>query len=163
MPDATPPHHEETLRASAPPWRRHSATILRLALGFLFLYAAVLKFLAPNVFFAALQSYELLDSNFAFTLSRALPVAEAVFALWLLSGWKTFPAACVGLGLMLLFSAFLFSAWVRGLEVSCACFGPLDVGQTPAAGLFRNALLTLAFAWLAWRCHQSSTLVRSES
>lgn len=151
MPAATPPNARETA-ASAPPWRRHSSVILRVALGMLFLYAAVLKFLDPNLFFAAIQSYELVDSNTAFFLSRALPVAEGLFGLWLLSGWKPFAAAVTGLVLLLGFSALLFSAWLRGLDVACACFGPLDLGATPAAGLFRNFLLLLAFAWLAWRC-----------
>lgn len=160
MSTATPPPPGPA-SASPPSWRRHSGTILRFALGLLFLYAALLKLLAPNLFFAAIQSYELVDANTAFFLSRTLPAVEAAFGLWLLSGWKPFAAACTGVLLLLGFSTLLLSAWLRGLEVTCACFGPLDVGQTPLAGLFRNALLILAFAWLAWRSRNNAATTKN--
>lgn len=129
-----------------------STLLLRVALGGLFLLAAAAKFQNLNLFFASLLELRLSDANTAFVLSRALPAIEALAGLWLILGWKPFAAAVFGGGLTLLFTLVLLSAWLRGIQVECFCFGTLPLGATPGAAILRNLLLLAIFGWLAWRC-----------
>lgn len=133
-------------------WGQRSTIFLRFCLGMLFLYAGWMKWQDADYFFASLMKYELFNANFVWQISQVFPAIEMLLGVWLMSGWLPFISALSGGSMILLFIVLLLSAWWRGLEIDCACFGSFQLGSTYFTWLLRNVLLECAFLWLSWRC-----------
>jgi len=97
--------------------------LLLTGIGGVFAGAGILKVLDPASFATDIDHYRLLSWPLVAAVALYLPWLECICAAALLSG-KFRPAA---LGLMLamslVFLAALASADVRGLNISCGCFG----------------------------------------
>lgn len=104
--------------------------VLRLAVAALFLYAGAAKAPDPGRFATELANYRLLPATAVPALAYYLPWLELVAAGALFSGrlrpgaWLVLAALAAG------FAVFVTSAWIRGLDVTCGCFGgggrPID-------------------------------------
>jgi uncharacterized membrane protein YphA (DoxX/SURF4 family) len=71
----------------------------------------------------AVAAYQLFPVALSDLIGTVLPIVELVLALLFLSGLLTRPAAFL-FGLMLIaFIAGIASAWARGLNIACGCFG----------------------------------------
>ncbi len=119
-------------------------TVGRWALAAALVVAGGLKVAQPATFVTDLENYRLLPIEVAFALGLYLPWLEIVTAAalvsrrWRLAGWLI--AAVLGLG----FVVFVGSAWARGLDVSCGCFGGAATPVGPVAAA--RALGIFAFA-----------------
>lgn len=109
-------------------WR----TVLRVAVAAVFAYAGAVKTLDPGLFAVELANYRLLPAPAVPALAYYLPWLELIAAAALFSGrlragaWLVLAALATG------FAVFVTSAWIRGLDVSCGCFGG---GGRPIDGL----------------------------
>ena len=105
-------------------------TALRLLLSLTFAFAAVVKILDPKSFFEAVQTYHLLGRIPAGVVAVWLPCLELVLAaaLW----FPKFARVSSGMLAVLcgVFLVALVQAWVRGIDITCGCFGRPD----PVAG-----------------------------
>jgi putative oxidoreductase len=115
---------------TAPPLRYDGKLMLwanwgaRLALAGLFLWAGILKAMEPELFLQDIESYELLPYRWAWLTSIWLPFLEITAAAALLTTRRWAQAGAVIIGGMLgVFLVAIISAWVRGLTLSCGCFG----------------------------------------
>ncbi len=105
---------------------------LRWALAGILLYAGGAKILDPARFVADLGNYQLVPGAVAYAAGLLVPWAELVCAAallsrpWRLGGWLL--AFLLGAG----FAVFVASAWLRGLDISCGCFG--GSAQAPVTG-----------------------------
>ncbi|MCS6803248.1 MAG: DoxX family membrane protein [Dehalococcoidia bacterium] len=96
----------------------------RLAIGALFLLAGGAKLAEPGSFSAALVAYAILPVGMVYWVSLLFPWGEVLLGLLLLSGTFTRAAAWTAIGLLLLFSALIAQALLRGLSLEdCGCFG----------------------------------------
>lgn len=133
---------------------RWSKTAIRLLLGGLFICAGTLKALAPGAFLKDIANYQILPQTVAFLVALYLPYLEILCGMSLLL--KRFYLGALGLlgGLMLVFIVALISAWARGLNIECGCFGsggePLPYSLT----LARDVALLTALLFLGWRSGQ---------
>ena len=106
-------------------------------LGVLFLYAGALKLMHPDALFTDIQSYDLVSYRVAYLGAYGLPALEIVSALGLFFRCFRREAALVLAVLTMIFIIALTTAWVRGIDISCGCFGkpgaitnyPLLVGR----------------------------------
>ena len=99
------------------------ALICRLTLAIIFFYAGIEKIVNPRDFAVAIYNYQLLP-DFAINLSAIfLPWLEVLIALSLVSGIYTRGAALISALLFLTFATALTINLVRGLDISCGCFG----------------------------------------
>jgi hypothetical protein len=105
--------------------------------------AGVLKLADPARFAAEIAGFRLVDGRVAGALSVYLPWLELAVAAGFFVGKTRAAARVLALGLLAGFSFALASAWVRGIDVRCGCFGGAPTG-TLTAGLVRNAVLILA-------------------
>ena len=97
--------------------------ILRLSLGGLFVFAGLTKLANPSAFLTDVENYRLLPYVPAVAFSLYLPWLE-IFGGACVVFRKLYPGAlAILLGLIVLFTAALLSAWARGLDISCGCFG----------------------------------------
>lgn len=91
-------------------------------------------------------------------LARTLPAVEALAGAALAFSPWTRPAAGLVAALLLAFMAALAQAGVRGLDVSCGCFGgPLHRARLELLlALGRDALLLIPSLWLAMRAGKAA-------
>jgi putative oxidoreductase len=102
---------------------------LRLALGALFLWAALTKLPDMNAFAQDLANYRVLPAALVPWVAAAVVGVEMVAGLALLIGLAVKPAAVTVTGLLAVFVVFLVQALLRGIDLRCGCFG----GDEPAS------------------------------
>ena len=121
---------------------------VRFAIGGLFIYAGIVKAWNPAGFFTDVQNYRLLPYAASVTIAFYLPWLEILAGACVLLK-KLYPGALAVLpGLIVLFVGALVSAWVRGLDISCGCFGRPDGSANYPWYLFRDVVILLALGWL---------------
>ena len=126
-----------------------------LLLGGLFLWAGGSKVSDPVGFFEMIRGYRLLPDPAAAALAFYLPWLELLCGAALVSGWCARGAVRVLFPLMLLFTAGLLSAWARGLDIECGCFGSSGGGTHYPLWVARDLLLLVLLGFL-WRGARST-------
>lgn len=127
----------------------------RLVIGGVWLVAGLLKLPDPAASVRAVRAYELLPEVIVPTVGHALPVIEVVVGVTLILGLLVRVGAAISAVLFIGFIVGIASAWARGLQIDCGCFGgggylanaeeeyPWEIG--------RDLGLLLVSAWLIWR------------
>lgn len=103
--------------------RQWIGVIARLVTGGVWVTAGVLKVPDPAGSVRAVRAYDLLPEAIVPTVGYALPALEIVVGLALILGAFTRWAAVVSALLFVAFILGIASAWARGLEIDCGCFG----------------------------------------
>jgi uncharacterized membrane protein YphA (DoxX/SURF4 family) len=134
------------------PWLGTGA---RLLVGGVFVVAGALKVPDPAAAVRAVRAYRLLPEGVVAPVAFGLPVVEIVVGLALLAGVFVRTAAIASAVLLIVFLAAVGSAWARGLQIDCGCFGnggQVAAGQTayPAEILRDTGLLLVALALARW-------------
>jgi Methylamine utilisation protein MauE. len=111
------------LRNSPRPFIPLFALICRLTLAIIFFYAGVEKILHPQEFAVAIYNYQLLPDCVINLLAIFLPWQEVLIAASLVIGIYRRGAALLSSLLFLIFATALTINLVRGLDISCGCFG----------------------------------------
>jgi hypothetical protein len=118
----------------------------------MWLYAGIPKILEPVSLLAAVKTYELLPHALEVATALWMPWLEVVTALALLLPRSRRAGFAVTGGLMALFLAAICQAWLRGLHITCGCFGgPAVTGAADYAWLVIRDLGILAAAWMGFR------------
>jgi len=99
--------------------------LLRLVIGATFIYSGVVKALSPIRFTSDIHNYRLLPWSLAVALAFYLPWLEIVCGLAVLSGRLCRAAVALLVGLIIIFIVASASARIRGIDISCGCFGHL--------------------------------------
>ena len=103
----------------------------RLVVGAVWVWAGAIKVLDPVSSIEAVRAYELLPASLVEPVGYGLPALELVVGLALLVGVMTRGSALLSALLFVAFIIGIASAWARGLEIDCGCFG--DGGVEPGA------------------------------
>ncbi|SHL31955.1 Methylamine utilisation protein MauE [Pseudonocardia thermophila] len=132
------------------------ATLARLLLGGVWLWAGLAKVTDLDASVRAVRAYDLLPEAVVPIVGAALPLVEVLLALLLVAGIFVRPAAIASAVLMAAFVIGIASAWARGLRIDCGCFGSgglLAADEEPQYGweLIRDGGLLLVALLLAWR------------
>lgn len=124
--------------------------VIAVLLAGLFFYAGVVKAWEPDLFLTNVIHYRILNPELSWGVALVLPYLEMVTALALLvPNWRK-SAAWVLLTLIGLFLLVSLSAWGRGLELSCGCFGEAFRMEGFFQILIRNLLILVAL-WVLIR------------
>jgi uncharacterized membrane protein YphA (DoxX/SURF4 family) len=130
----------------------------RFALAAIFLVAAYAKMRPPGgmpwtirsikvslaMFALGVDSYQMLPPRVVTLVAHLLPPSELFLGLWLLSGIGLRFSSLVSTLTISGFIVAMWSAYERGLTISCGCFGPGEqVGPTT---LVRDGLKYLPLA-----------------
>jgi uncharacterized membrane protein YphA (DoxX/SURF4 family) len=101
------------------------ATILRVVLGVIFVYAAWVKLRDPWALFAiSIDSYQILPLWAVEFVACALPWFELLLGLLLISGlWRRVSTTAASL-LLAVFFSMMIRAMLKGMQIDCGCFGP---------------------------------------
>ncbi|MGA3006540.1 MAG: MauE/DoxX family redox-associated membrane protein [Opitutaceae bacterium] len=120
---------------------------LRLVVAGVFLLAGVLKALDPASFARDIDHYRLLPYFAAAPLALYLPWLEITCGLAVLAGPARRSALVIIFGLTVVFMVAVASAWMRGLDIRCGCFGAVSAVPLWQA-LVRDIVLFGLILWL---------------
>jgi uncharacterized membrane protein YphA (DoxX/SURF4 family) len=99
-------------------------TVLRIALGAVFIYAGVVKVADAPEFARDIQRYAIIPwPDVTVLLAVYLPWLEILSGAAVIVRRFHLGALAIIAGLMLVFTIALTSAWARGLDIECGCFG----------------------------------------
>ncbi|MGJ8652825.1 MAG: MauE/DoxX family redox-associated membrane protein [Opitutaceae bacterium] len=126
--------------------------VARLSVAGTFIMAALPKIQDPVAFTTAIQGFQVIDGALAQWIAVFLPWFELMIGLGLLiPALRRASGLCIAL-LLISFIGLHASAWIRGLDIACGCFGKEMEPTTDYRFLiFRNLLLLIATLWLIWR------------
>lgn len=131
--------------------KQWGATVLRIGVGGLFVYAGALKALEPTAFLKSIENYQILPHTVAVASSFFLPFLEIFCGTGLiLKRLQSGALALLG-AMMLVFIVALSAAWARGLDIDCGCFGSGESKGQYGLALARDFLLLAAIGFLAFR------------
>ena len=124
--------------------------VLRVGLGALFIYSGIVKALAPGAFLVQVENYEILPHVAAVCVSLYLPFLEVLCgSALILRRFDRGGLLLLG-AMMAVFMLALGSAWARGLNIECGCFGLGGGRGRYALDLGRDALIVAGLVVL-WR------------
>ena len=125
--------------------------ILRVLIGAVFVVAGFSKAGHAELFAAQIAGFRLLPQIVIAPMALVLPYLEMLLGGYLIVGLFTRASAWVAVALLALFDLAIASAVVRGLTISCGCFGPNDTTVTSWAEVARDAVLVVLAAIVALR------------
>jgi putative oxidoreductase len=134
-------------------WRVLSR-ILDFVLAGIFIYAGALKALDPVQFASDIDNYKILPWPVSVALAFYLPWLEILCGLSLVFRFLYRGALSILTALIVVFTFITIAAKVRGLDITCGCFGHASQHWSFPAHLATNlailtALLALGFSnWL---------------
>ena len=115
--------HPEIKAVASAPVLAPLVLLGRVVLAGVFLYAGVLKALDPQEFVLDVRSFQAVRDPWAAVIALGLPWLEILCGVALLLGGWVRGACLVLTGLLLAFAGAFIQAWVRGIDVTCGCFG----------------------------------------
>jgi hypothetical protein len=119
----------------------------RIGLAGLFLWSGIAKAQNLAAFLASIEGFQILPYRWAWLVSITLPYLEIMTAFALLSDGILARAGALVSGAMLAgFIGGILSAWIRGLEINCGCFGQSAGPSNYPWLITRNTLLLAASA-----------------
>jgi uncharacterized membrane protein YphA (DoxX/SURF4 family) len=128
--------------------------VMRVALGVLFIMAALPKIMNPHAFAKAVSNYHMLPFVAERALALLLPPLELLAGVCLVVGAFDAGAALLTFVLMIVFTVAVGTALARGLDISCGCFETEGGTKVGLRKIVANLALTLA-ALLVWRGDRS--------
>ena len=97
--------------------------VVRVGLGCLFLWSSLPKIRQPYDFLSNVYNYELVGPKLGMLMAMTLPWLELLVGICLVGGIFVSGALLASVGMAAMFTFVLASAFYRGLEISCGCFG----------------------------------------
>lgn len=131
------------------------ALVLRVCLGAWFVYAGGLKIFGSGLerFVTDVENYQLVSGPLAMVAAFVVPWVEVVAGVCFMLGILRQGAWATMLGLVVVFTVAVGSAWWRGLDITCGCFGgdePISYWRKVVE--FSIYYAALAFiGWAQWR------------
>jgi hypothetical protein len=124
---------------------RHLVSIIRIALGTVFVYAGALKAGNLVAFAGSIAAYQMLPYWANYLVSAILPWLEIFCGVLLILGLRIRAASALVIVLNVMFMIALSAAIIRGLDLDCGCFKQGGGSKTTAwQALLRDALLLAA-------------------
>ncbi len=136
---------------SLKPW---IVLVFRTVVGGVFLWAGMLKVLDPLAFARGIEAYHVFPRPAAFFLALTLPYIEVACGALLVLGFFRKPAALLASLFLLGFIVLVATTMIRGLDISCGCFGSFS-GRADARLLVQDVVL-LALSLAVLLAHRDS-------
>jgi uncharacterized membrane protein YphA (DoxX/SURF4 family) len=128
---------------------------LRVLVGGVWIVAGALKLPDPAASVRAVRAYQLLPEAIVPTIGYALPIIELLVGITLVVGLLVRIGALLSAILFVAFIVGISSAWARGLQIDCGCFGgggfDAQAREKYPWEIARDFGLLFASAWLVWR------------
>lgn len=97
--------------------------VARLVLAWVFISAGLPKIQDPVAFAASIDGFRIISGSLTLWVAVVLPWLELIIGVGLLIPGLRRASAWTIMLLLGLFIALHGSAWIRGLDINCGCFG----------------------------------------
>ena len=136
-------------------YRYFSVLVARLILTGVFVSAALPKIMDPIAFEASVNAFRVTGPELSAWVALCLPWLELVVGFGLLVPWIQRAGGLLIALLLVVFIGLHMSAWIRGLDISCGCFGTnsSDISPNYLWLITRNLLLLIVCCFVI-RCDQ---------
>jgi uncharacterized membrane protein YphA (DoxX/SURF4 family) len=136
--------------------------VLRCALGAAFVWAGIVKVLGPADFLVSIYGYETyLPETLLRVTVVVLPWIEILSGIAIITGIWLETGLTISALLLSVFIVLTGQAWLRGLDISCGCFGSMLEEQSFLGSVqfafFRNLAMIGIAAALLIRVRKRST------
>jgi uncharacterized membrane protein YphA (DoxX/SURF4 family) len=121
--------------------------LFRIIVGFVFIYAGILKISDPAGFSDAISNYDLLPLSFVNFFAITLPWIEVVAGLFLFFGISVKENSIIISVMLIVFILAIAISLGRGLNIECGCFGTTSGTKVGTIKLVENIIL-LTFSFL---------------
>jgi uncharacterized membrane protein YphA (DoxX/SURF4 family) len=121
--------------------------LFRVIVGFVFIYAGILKISDPAGFSDAINNYNLLPLSFVNFFAITLPWIEVVAGLFLMFGISVKENSFIISVMLVAFILAIAISLGRGLNIECGCFGTSSGTKVGIIKLVENLIL-LTFSFL---------------
>jgi uncharacterized membrane protein YphA (DoxX/SURF4 family) len=92
--------------------------------------AGISKIGVPETMKVGIRAYEIPLPDFVVNvMAVGLPILEVALGAWLILGLFTRISGLIAAVLMAVFTVAITSAWMRGLDISCGCFGGAEANS----------------------------------
>jgi uncharacterized membrane protein YphA (DoxX/SURF4 family) len=118
--------------------------LLRLVLAWVFIRAGLPKIEDPVAFAVSIEGYRVIGGALVLWTATALPWLELVIGIGILIPWIRRASGLTMGALLCAFIGLHASAWARGLDISCGCFGEGDNAEDYHLLILRNLALLAA-------------------
>ncbi|MGI8605041.1 MAG: DoxX family protein [Verrucomicrobiales bacterium] len=124
--------------------------ILRILFGGFFIVSGVLKAQDPGEFLLNVRSFQMTPDPWSAWLAMGLPWLEIFAGAALVFGHAVRGALLVFVASLLVFIAALAQAWIRGIDVTCGCFGKSENRTNYPLQIGFDLVLLAVGIFLAW-------------
>lgn len=124
--------------------------VLSLAFGALFIWSGIGKVKDPMSFADAIRNYRIVGDPIAPALAHFIPWLEIFAGLGTMIERTRQGAVALLTLLVLIFTLGIISAWLRGLDIACGCFGSEEAMDYPVK-VAQNLALIAWGGFLWWR------------
>ena len=126
--------------------RRYILLTLRIILGIVFLISSYSKLKDPMGFAQAIENYKIFGAFLSRWGAVFIPVLEVILAILLITGKWGRETFITTTALFIIFDVMIIQAYLRGLDISCGCFGtsesPIDFWKFLENGIFTALAIT---------------------
>lgn len=103
----------------------------------------------PYYFLGSVYRYELISPGIAQSVAMVLPFLQLVLAACLILRFFHFAAHAITLMMLMVFAIIQISVKIRGLDISCGCFGPRQSSNIDTSTISMvGGLLVLSMTWM---------------
>lgn len=127
------------------------SAIARFWMGIMWIYAGATKLGNRLYMTQIIEAYEIFTPEWSSFLATIIGPLEIAGGLFLLLGLFLKKSAMVGTFVLVLFIIGISQAWMRGLEISCGCFGEEEVDNYPleyATTIIRDIFYIFLHIWI---------------
>ena len=117
--------------------------LFRVIVGFVFIYAGILKISDPAGFSDAINNYDILPLSFVNFFAITLPWIEVVAGLFLLFGISVKENSFIISAMLVVFLLAIVISLGRGLNIECGCFGTSSGTKVGIIKLVENSILLI--------------------
>ena len=142
-------------------WVRWFFIALRCLLGVVFVYAGISKLGDADSFAQSIANYRIMPDFLTIPLAVYLPYLEILAGIALISRLLFSGGILIAGALLAIFLGATGSALIRGLDISCGCFGSSSASLPEA--LARNIILALVWSAVTWWFLRQSVLEAAAS
>ena len=136
--------------ARAEEMKRYLWRVVAIIIGGLFIYAGVVKVIDPAEFARDIDNYKMLPWQMGVGLGLYLPWLEIFCGLALIFRFFYRGALSILTGLVVVFLVATIAAKVRGLDITCGCFGHVSQNWSFPAHLALDLAILAALAALCY-------------
>ena len=111
--------------------------VIRIVIGIVFIYASFYKIISPFDFAKSIRNYDMMPIELVNLPAIILPYLEFICGILLITG-KMRKGTSFWMIIMLVgFIIGLTQAYMRGLDIDCGCFNPLENASSKSEILVR--------------------------